>query len=82
MTTNTHFEKHVKENICFCLNKLQIHIEPIYMGDEGQKVPCRFFDTPGIGGNDIFKKDELEKIFNGEIKLNDKVSSKIIHKFN
>lgn len=51
------------------------------MGDEGQKVPCRFFDTPGIGGNDIFKKDELEKIFNGEIKLNDKVSSKIIHKF-
>lgn len=51
----------------------KIHVEPIYMGDEGQKVPCRFFDTPGFDEDDIVKTDELEKIFNGEIKLNDKM---------
>lgn len=44
------------------------------MGDEGKRVPCRFFDMPGFDGNDI-KKDELEKIINGEVKLSDKVSS-------
>lgn len=58
----------------FLFKYLQIHIEPIYMGDEGKRVPCRFFDMPGFDGNDI-KKDELEKIINGEVKLSDKVSS-------
>lgn len=51
----------------------KIHIEPIYTGDEGEKVPCRFFDTPGYDEDDIINKDELEKIFNGELKLNDKM---------
>lgn len=50
------------------------------MGDKGQKVPCRFFDTPGICEDDFIKRDELEKILNGEIKLNYEVSCKIFLK--
>lgn len=49
----------------------KIHLEPIYIGNSGQKLPCRFFDMPGIPEKDIIKKDELNKIFNGEIELND-----------
>lgn len=48
----------------------KIHFEPICIGDTGQKIPCRFFDMPGMGENDIIKKDELKRILNGEIKLN------------
>lgn len=56
---------------------LQIHFEPIYMGDNGQKVPCRFFDMPGIDENDIIKEDELNKIINGQIKLNNEVRTSL-----
>lgn len=49
----------------------KIHLEPIYMGTNGPKLPCRFFDMPGIDENDIINEDELNKILNGEIKLND-----------
>lgn len=59
----------------------KIHLEPIYIGDNGQKVPCRFFDMPGIDENDIIKKDELNKILNGEIKLNDEIDQETDMKF-
>lgn len=49
----------------------QIHIEPILFGDKGQKtLPCKFFDMPGTVENEMIKKDELEKIVNGELKFN------------
>lgn len=49
------------------------------MGDKGPKVPCRFFDMPGIDEEEIIKKDELENILNGELPcaLNDEVSSSL-----
>lgn len=47
------------------------------MGDDGQILPCRFFDMPGIHENESIKKDELKKILNGEIKLNVKVSTSL-----
>lgn len=47
------------------------------MGDNGQKVPCRFFDMPGIREKDIINEDTLNKIFNGEIKLKDEVSTSL-----
>lgn len=49
------------------------------MGDKGTKVPCRFFDMPGIDEEEIIKKDELENILNGELTctMNDKVSSSL-----
>lgn len=56
------------------------------MGDKGTKVPCRFFDMPGIDEEEIIKKDELENILNGELTctMNDKVSFslKILIRFN
>lgn len=67
----------LERNIFFGLNIfLQIHIEPILFGYKGQrKVPCNFFDMPGTIEDEIIDKDELEKIVNGELKLNKKVSS-------
>lgn len=44
------------------------------MGEEGQKVPCRFFDMPGTVENGRINKDVLEKIVNGDLKLNEEVS--------
>ncbi|XP_052693725.1 uncharacterized protein LOC128171988 [Crassostrea angulata] len=54
----------------------KIHFEPLYMGDKGPKVPCRFFDMPGIDEEKIIKKDELEYILNGELPctLNDETN--------
>lgn len=47
------------------------------MGDRGQKVPCNFFDMPGTVETEKMSKDDLEKIVNGELKLNEKVSYEI-----
>lgn len=53
---------------------MHIHIEPILLGDKGQKKePCIFY-MPGTIENEIINEDELEKIVNGELKLNKKVS--------
>lgn len=59
---------------------LQIHIEPILLGDTGEQkvhVPCNFFDMPGTAETEKINKDDLEKIVNGELKLNEKVSYEI-----
>lgn len=47
------------------------------MDNDEKRVPCRFFDMPGIHENKSIKKDELKKILNGEIKLNVKVSTSL-----
>lgn len=47
----------------------QIHFEPLYIDDRGPKLPCNFFDVPGIDTEGSFGKNELEKILKGEIKL-------------
>uniref|UniRef100_A0A8W8P034 Septin-type G domain-containing protein n=1 Tax=Magallana gigas TaxID=29159 RepID=A0A8W8P034_MAGGI len=54
----------------------KIHYEPIYMGDKGPKVPCRFFDMPGIDEEEAIKKNKLEKLLIGEITctLNDEIN--------
>lgn len=51
----------------------QIHIEPVLLGEKGQKIPCRFFDMPGFVENEKINKDELEKIVNGELKLHEEM---------
>lgn len=59
---------------------LQIHIEPILLGDTGEQkvhVPCNFFDMPGTAETEKINKDDLEKIVKGELKLNEKVSYEI-----
>lgn len=54
----------------------QIHFEPLYIDDRGPKLPCNFFDVPGIDPDGSFGKNELEKILKGEIKLDVSVSIK------
>lgn len=39
---------------------LQIHLEPMYIGDEGQQLPCKFYDVPGIEKTQL-EDEELEK---------------------
>lgn len=36
---------------------LQIHLETVYMGDEGLQLPCKFYDMSGIT-----EKTEIEDI--------------------
>lgn len=46
----------------------QVHFEPVYMFDDGPKLPCRFYDMPGIDKDKTIKKEDLEKIISGERK--------------
>lgn len=39
------------------------------MGDKGQKVPCRFFDMPGIDEEETIKKNELEIFLLGNLRV-------------
>lgn len=55
----------------------QIHFEPLYIDDRGPKLPCKFYDVPGIDTEGFFGRNELEKILKGEIKLDVSVSMKI-----
>lgn len=47
----------------------QIHLENMYMGDEGLRLPCKFYDMPGIDKYGTIKKEDLDKILDGKIKL-------------
>lgn len=38
----------------------RIHLEPMYIGDEGQQLPCKFYDVPGIEKTQL-EDEELEK---------------------
>lgn len=61
----------------FLFIPLQIHLEPINMGDKGMQLPCQFYDMPGIDKNETIKREDIEKIVNGTIKLDVNVSTKI-----
>lgn len=66
---------------------LQIHLEPMYIGDEGQQLPCKFYDVPGIEQNkkklndEELQKflqqniDELQEIIDGKMILDVDVSA-------
>lgn len=52
---------------------LQIHLETMYMGDNGLECPCRFYDLPGITWET--KVEDLERIIDRIIGLNANVSN-------
>lgn len=62
--------------ITFCIicYIIQIHLENMYMGDEGLQLPCKFYDMPGIDKHGTIKKEDLDKILDGKIKLDVDVS--------
>lgn len=45
----------------------EIHLEPMYMGENGPQIPCRFYDMPGIDKENTIKTEDLEKILDGKI---------------
>lgn len=57
---------------------LQIHLEPMYIGDKGQQLPCRFYDVPGIDQKrtltDVELQD-LQEIIDGKMILDVDVSA-------
>lgn len=54
---------------------LQIHLEPMYIGGNGPRLPCNFFDVPGIDDEDTITIKEIQKIINGEIRIDFKVNT-------
>lgn len=55
----------------FVLIPLQIHLVNVY---EGLLLPCKFYDMPGIDKHGTIKKEDLDKILDGKIKLDVDVS--------
>lgn len=53
---------------------LQVHLETIYIGGNGPRLPCNFYDLPGIDDADTISKKDIQKIINGEIKIDFKVN--------
>lgn len=51
----------------------RIHLERIYVGEERHELPCRFYDMPGLDEINTIKKEEIQKILNGELKIHVKM---------
>lgn len=47
----------------------RIHSEPMYIGEKNQRLPCNLYDMPGLDEAGTIKKEELEKIINGQLKI-------------
>lgn len=86
--TRFHLKKRnirLSDVLCTCFNKtllevsilwipiLQIHLEPIYIGGNGPRLPCNFYDVPGIDDADTISKNEIQKVIKGERKIDFKV---------
>lgn len=58
----------------------RIHLEPMYIGDEGQQLPCKFYDVPGIEQNKKKLNDEeLQKFLQQNIdELQEIIDGKMI----
>lgn len=54
---------------------LQIHLEPIIIGDSGHQLPCRFYDIPGLDDVKTLKKDRIIKMINGKLKIDLEVTT-------
>lgn len=51
----------------------KIHLEPIYIGGNGPRLPCNFYDVPGIDDADTISKNEIQKVIKGERKIDFKI---------
>lgn len=56
----------------------RIHLEPMYIGDKGQQLPCRFYDVPGIEQKETLtdvELQDLQEIIDGKMILDVDVHS-------
>lgn len=51
----------------------KIHLEPIYIGGDGPRLPCNFYDFPGIDDADTISRKEIQRVIKGEIKIDFKI---------
>lgn len=58
---------------------LQIHLEPLTIGDNGHQLPCRFYDIPGLDDVETLKKDRIIKMINGKLKIDVEVKTYMYH---
>lgn len=45
----------------------------MYIGEKNQRLPCNLYDMPGLDEAGTIQKEELEKIINGQLKIDAEV---------